>query len=100
MNLENRPDAIIAFSDQVAISAILYLKEHCINIPGEVAVVGFNNEPGNDLMSPSLSSIKQPVYEMGQKAAQLMLRQIDGESINTVEILQSSLVKRKSSSKL
>lgn len=94
LSLKNKPDAIIAFSDQMAISAIIAIKQAGYAIPGEIAIMGFNNEPGDQLMEPTLTSIDQPAFEMGKKAAEMLLAQINGAEINHVEVLQSSLIAR------
>lgn len=100
LSLPDRPDAIIAFSDQMAISAVLEIKKAGLNIPSDIAIMGFNNEPGDALMEPSLTSIDQPAFEMGQKAARALLAQIKGQTPKPVESLQSELVVRKSTSRL
>ena len=100
LSLKNKPDAIIAFSDQMAIAAILAIKKAGYAIPGEIAIMGFNNEPGDQLMEPTLTSIDQPAYEMGKKAAEMLLAQINGSKDRNVEILQSQLIERNSTVKL
>ena len=100
LSLKNRPDAIIAFSDQMAISAIWEIKSCGYSIPCDLAVMGFNNEPGDILMEPPLTSIDQPAYEMGKRAAEMLLAQIHGSDINKTEVLKSRLIERKSTMKL
>jgi LacI family transcriptional regulator len=100
LSLKTRPDAIIAFSDQMAVSAMLTIRETGLNIPGDIAIMGFNNEPGDQLMEPSLTSIDQPTIEMGRMAAHMLLEQISGNSQPKIEMLQSYLVPRKSTQKL
>ena len=99
LSLKNKPEAIIAFSDQMAISAILAIKKAGYSIPGDIAIMGFNNEPGDQLMTPTLTSIDQPAFEMGKKAAEILLTQIDGNDSRQVEILQSKLIERNSTKK-
>lgn len=98
--LNDRPDAIIAFSDQMAIAAMLTIKKAGLRIPDDIAIMGFNNEPGDQLMEPTLTSIDQPAYEMGQKAAEMLLARIQGSDICEVVVLQSQLIARKSTLKL
>lgn len=94
--LKNRPDAIIAFSDQMAISAIIEIKKAGYTIPDDLAIMGFNNEPGDMLMEPPLTSIDQPGFEMGRKAAALLLDQIHGDKQVQIEVLSARIVERKS----
>jgi DNA-binding LacI/PurR family transcriptional regulator len=100
LSLKPRPEAIIAFSDQMAISAVLTIKQAGYKIPEDLAIMGFNNEPGDQLMEPSLTSIDQPSFEMGKRAVRMLLDQIEGKNHPEVEILQSNLIPRKSTQKL
>jgi DNA-binding LacI/PurR family transcriptional regulator len=100
LSLNKKPDAIIAFSDQIAISAMLAIKDAGYSIPDDIAVMGFNNEPGDMLMEPALTSIDQPALEMGKKAAEMLLAQIRGSGAAKTVVLQSELITRKSTMKL
>lgn len=99
LSLKNRPDAIIAFSDQMAIASILAIKKAGYAIPDDIAIMGFNNEPGDILIEPALTSIDQPAYEMGKKSAEILLAKINGADVEKIEILQSKLIPRKSTLK-
>lgn len=77
MNNRTLPDAIFCANDTTALSAIIYLREQNIRVPEDIAIVGFSNEPFSEVVSPSISTIKQPGFEMGQKAAQLLIHQIN-----------------------
>ena len=79
LKLEKRPDAIFCGNDTTALSAILYLKEVGIKVPDEIAIVGFSNEPFSEVVTPSISTIRQPGFEMGQKAAQMLIKQIENK---------------------
>jgi LacI family transcriptional regulator len=48
-----------------------------LRIPQDVAIVGFNDEPISSLISPSLTSVRQPAKEMGRMAAKLLIDQIE-----------------------
>ncbi|MEO1448106.1 MAG: LacI family DNA-binding transcriptional regulator, partial [Bacteroidota bacterium] len=71
------PDGILAFSDQLAISIMLAAKERGIAMPEKLSVIGFNNEPVDELLEPSLTSISQPAFKMGETSARLLLQQRD-----------------------
>ncbi len=71
------PDAIFAINDPVAIQAMLVIKECGIKIPDDIALIGFTNEPVSALIEPSLTTIAQPAYTMGQTAARLLLEQVN-----------------------
>lgn len=72
-----RPDAIFCGNDTTALSAIIYLKEVAgIKVPDEMLIVGFSNEPFSEVVTPSISTIRQPGFEMGKMAAELIIDQI------------------------
>jgi LacI family transcriptional regulator len=73
---KNRPDAIFCGNDTTALSAIIYLQQNGIKVPEDIAIVGFSNEPFSEVVTPSISTIKQPGFKMGQKAAELIINQI------------------------
>ena len=102
LNIEEPPDAIIAFSDQMAVSAMVVIKEMGLKIPKDIGIMGFNNEPMDELISPSLTSIHQPGYEMGKAAGELLMAQIKSKKEIEVqqEILSTQLIIRQSSVRL
>jgi LacI family transcriptional regulator len=71
-----KPDAIFCANDTTALSVIIYLREKGIKVPDDISIVGFSNEPFSEVVTPSISTIKQPGFEMGKKAADLLIRQI------------------------
>jgi LacI family transcriptional regulator len=71
-----KPDAIFCANDTTALSVIIYLIENGIKVPEDIMVVGFSNEPFSEVVTPSISTIGQPGFEMGQKAAELIIEQI------------------------
>ena len=96
------PDGLFASNDLAAMGAIKAAQKYGKNVPIDFGVVGFSNWQFTALTNPSISTIEQPGFEMGQHAAELLLKQIDGgdddvpfESIK----LPTSLVARESSKK-
>jgi len=73
---KEKPDAIFCANDTTALSAIIYFNENGIKVPEDVLIVGFSNEPFSEVVTPSISTIRQPGFEMGQKAAELIIDQI------------------------
>jgi DNA-binding LacI/PurR family transcriptional regulator len=96
------PDGILAFSDQLAINVMLAAKERGLKIPQQLAVIGFNNEPVDELIEPTLTSIDQPSFQMGERAAHLLLEQINQIAhpppVKT-EVLNSKLIIRASTNR-
>jgi LacI family transcriptional regulator len=80
---KDRPDGIFAISDRVAIGAMAAAKKLNLRIPEDVAIIGFNDEPIAALVSPSLSSIRQPAKIIGQMATKLLIDQIESEKVFT-----------------
>jgi LacI family transcriptional regulator len=72
-------DAIFCSSDYIALGVMQELKENNIDIPGDVAVVGFSNEPFTELLDLTLTSIEQNPYEMGKSAARVFLDQVNSK---------------------
>jgi LacI family transcriptional regulator len=77
------PNAIFCANDTTALSITTYLKEIGINIPTNVSIVGFSNEPFSEVVTPSISTIRQPGFLMGQKAAKLIIKQITDKKKET-----------------
>jgi LacI family transcriptional regulator len=99
---KNRPDAIFCANDTTALSCIIQLQEKGIKIPEEIAIVGFSNEPFCEVVTPSISTIRQPGYLMGQKAAELIINQINNkkEEVNFETIIMpTELIIRSSSNR-
>lgn len=96
-----KPDAIFCANDTTALSTIIYLQKQNIRVPEDIAIVGFSNEPFSELVTPSISTIKQPGFEMGQKAAELIINQITKKGNKTIPDtieMPTELIVRNSSS--
>jgi LacI family transcriptional regulator len=71
--LKNRPTAIFAANDSMAIGALSALRESGIAVPEEMAVAGFDDIPLARYMDPPLSSVHVPICELGAKAVEILL---------------------------
>ncbi|WP_175638679.1 LacI family DNA-binding transcriptional regulator [Metabacillus schmidteae] len=78
MALEKTPTAIFAANDEMAMGAIKAVKELGIDVPRNIAVVGFDNIGFSSKFDPALTTVAQPLFEMGQKSMKLLLQQIQG----------------------
>ena len=97
LRLSPRPDAIFAINDRIALGVLAAARKLGLRVPEDLSVLGFNDEPYSALLSPSLSTILQPAYPMGQEAARMFLRQLeDPAAPPEVRILQTRLVVRES----
>ncbi len=92
-------DAIFCANDTTALSAISYLKGLGISIPDDILVMGFSNEPFSEVTSPSISTVKQPGFLMGQKAAGLLVDQINSKDVVKFQtlVMPTELIVRESS---
>lgn len=77
---DNPPDAIFTASDRLAVSCLTALKNKHVDIPKQIAVIGFTNLKVAHLFDPPLSTVMQPAMEMGQTAAELLLDLIERKS--------------------
>jgi LacI family transcriptional regulator len=73
----NNVDAICTAADLLAIGALNYLNEKKIRIPEQLAVFGFSNWFMASVITPTLSSIEQNAYKMGEKSIETLLYEID-----------------------
>ena len=90
--------AIFCFNDIAAIGAIRALKDAGLTVPGDVSVVGFDDIQSAAYSTPSLTTVRQPLTEMGKRGAQVLLERIaDREKIHPSEIVMApELVVRES----
>jgi LacI family transcriptional regulator len=73
LSMKQRPDAIFTISDRMAVGAMLAIREKGLSMPQDIGLVGFNNEPITSLLTPGISSVEQPAFEMGKAAAKLFI---------------------------
>jgi LacI family repressor for deo operon, udp, cdd, tsx, nupC, and nupG len=71
-----RPDAVFAVSDTLAIGAMQGLRNAGLSVPDDVAVVGFDNIQLCTMVQPELTTVAQPMHQLGETAAKLLLQRI------------------------
>ena len=92
------PTAIFAGNDLQAMGVYRVLYELGLRTPDDVSVVGFDDLPLSHLLTPALTTVRQPVREMGAQATRMLLRLINGKTLESPRVeLATSLVKRESS---
>jgi len=98
MMLEERPTAIFVASDEMAIGAMRAILEKGLQIPQDIAVVGFDNIDMSGKVYPSLTTMGQPMYEMGAIGMRLLTKYLQGEIVNDNKVvLNFELTERESS---
>ncbi len=103
LEMAELPDAVFAFNDGIAIGAMYVLKGAGIQIPNQISVVGFDDEPHSSYFIPPLTSVWQPVYDMGLLSARILLSKLTDKSQKESfrdEMLKPELIVRESSKKL
>jgi LacI family transcriptional regulator len=94
---EAMPRALFCASDTMAMGALLALHETGYRVPEDVAVVGFDNLPASQYTIPPLTTVRQPVYEKGETAVNLLIDQIENPGTDPVhKELDPELVVRES----
>lgn len=93
---EERPTAIFAANDLMAIGVMQLLRERNVAIPADIAVVGFDDISAAKLVTPSLTTVAQFQYQMGVKAAEILMQRLRGASTTTGTAIEMpfSLVER------
>ena len=75
--LDELPTAIFAANDLMALGAICAIQDAELNVPNDIAIVGYDNREFARIVRPKISTVSMPVYEMGRTAAELLLKQIE-----------------------
>ncbi len=86
---EPRPDAVFAVSDTLAAGALRAIEKAGLRIPQDIAVVGFDGTELSEMVSPPLSTIKQPSRDIGRKAVDLLLNKIDNPDAPTERVMMN-----------
>lgn len=74
---KERPDAVFAVSDTLAAGALRAIQEAGLQVPDDIALIGFDGGELGEMTSPQLSTVRQPSHEIGRQAVKLLLRNID-----------------------
>ena len=91
------PDALFAINDRKAIGAMLRLKQQKIRIGRDIGVVGFTNDPMSVIISPSLTTVAEPAFDIGRVSCELLLKQMVKRKCYPEEIiLPNTLIVRES----
>jgi LacI family transcriptional regulator len=102
LEMDNPPDAIFTASDRLSTTTLSLLRKMHIEVPQQIALVGFTNSISADIFHPSLTAVVQPALEMGQLATDLLIQLIESKRPVTEfqkKILDTELMIRDSSIK-
>ena len=85
--LQYKPDAVFVASDTMAFGAMRALREANLRIPADVAIVGFDDIPASANTVPPLTTVRQPISQMGVKAAEVLISVIETGTKTTQKII-------------
>ncbi len=89
-------EAVVAANDNMALGALEALQARGIRVPGDVAVVGFDDIEETTAVTPPLTTVRQPIYGQGKQAAEMLLALLAGEEVPEQVTLPTRLVVRRS----
>jgi LacI family transcriptional regulator len=84
LRLETRPSAVMVSNNKLLLGFMQAIDEEKIKIPGQMSVLGFDDHGWNKYLSPSITSIAQPTFEMGRQAFGLLLNLINRDDVADV----------------
>ena len=97
-NKKDFPTAIVCFNDQQALAVLAALKELKISVPEDISIIGNDDIYYAKIYPVSLTTIRAPQYEIGQRAAEILIRNIESSTILPIErvVLDTELIVRES----
>jgi len=96
LGLNNPPTAAFCSNDYIALGATKGAREMGLTLPEDLSIVGFDDVQTASYMVPALTTIHQPAYEMGQRAAQILLQMIEKKSKPVQDMMDLKLIVRES----
>ncbi|MEV0644019.1 LacI family DNA-binding transcriptional regulator [Phytomonospora sp. NPDC050363] len=95
LDLPRRPTALAAFNDKMAVGALRAAAERGLSVPGDVSVTGFDDLDLSRAAQPALTTVRQPLQEMGRMAVTLLMRLLDRHELEALHVeLATELVVR------
>ena len=97
--VKSRPEVILAASDDIALGVIKGLTSMGIKIPEDIQVIGFTDGVISRHAMPGLTTVSQHAFQMGAKAAELLIEKIENEDFSEVHqtvIIETELIERES----
>ena len=101
LNKETKPDGLIASVEKLTTPVYLACRDLSLSIPGNIKVISFTNLPAALILTPTLTTVTQPAFEMGKTAASVLFKALEKSNYNLKKetvIVPSVLNKRNSSS--
>lgn len=92
-----RPDAVFAANDMMALGCLFAFAQARVDVPGGIALAGFDDIPLARYVHPALTTIRVNIAELGARAARLLIAQVAGEAASEPAVLATELIVRESS---
>jgi len=102
LKLDAPPDGIFSANDTAAVSAVMCAKKMGVEVPDQLAVIGFNDDPIASIMQPSLSTVSHPASKMGAISARRILNHSGynyDSDLTEITVLGTEIIQRDSSMK-
>lgn len=97
LELDPRPTALVAFNDKTAIGALQAAAERGLSVPGDLSIAGFDDIDLSRATTPQLTTVRQPLQEMGRMAVSLLIRLLERHEVEALHVeLATELVVRAS----
>lgn len=97
LSLDNPPTAVFSTNNLMTLGCFEEMYQQDVNIPEDIAIIGFDDMPWSVALNPPLTAIKQPGYELGLSAAELLFKRLKNSNRNTMNmVLNPELIIRKS----
>lgn len=96
LSLASPPTAVFCSNDYIALGALKGARESGLVLPEELSVVGYDDMQTASYMVPALTTIRQPAYEMGRRAAELLLHLVEKPSQPVQDMMDTTLIVRES----
>jgi LacI family transcriptional regulator len=97
LDLPRPPTAILAQNDDMALGALMAARERGVNVPADLSIVGFDDSEVSRIAWPSITTVRQPVFEMAVSAADMVLAQLENGEVRMRQSHPHQLIVRGSS---
>lgn len=96
LDQELPPGAVFCSNDYIALGAIKGAREAGLSLPEDLSIVGFDDMPTASYMVPALTTVRQPAYDMGRRACELLLQKMENPGKPEQHMMETKLVVRES----
>jgi LacI family transcriptional regulator/LacI family repressor for deo operon, udp, cdd, tsx, nupC, and nupG len=97
LGLPYPPDAIFTGNNLITLGALETIHQRKLKIPEQIAIVGFDDMYWSSSLNPPLTAVKQPAYEIGKRAAELLIQRIDEPTRQSIQMIMNAELKIRSS---